>query len=85
MQEFPLKSQMEPSEYGDPVSAITREHVDRQLPEGWDVNKVHKKKRQSDEAPTLVNVVELRCSSCSSIANRSFHDFCTCMYCMIFD
>ncbi|CAK9877709.1 unnamed protein product [Sphagnum jensenii] len=68
--EFPLKSQMDPSEYGDPVSAITREHVDRQLPGGWDVDKVHKKKRQSDEAPTLVNVVELRCSSCSSIANR---------------
>ncbi len=47
MQEFPLTSQMDPSEYGDPVSAITREHVDRQLPEGWDVNKVHKKKRQN--------------------------------------
>ncbi|CAK9226351.1 unnamed protein product [Sphagnum troendelagicum] len=35
--EFPLKSQMDPFQYGDPVSAITAKHVNRQLPDGWNV------------------------------------------------
>ncbi len=42
MQEFPLKSQMDPFQYGDPVSAITAEHVNIGLPVGWGVEKVHK-------------------------------------------
>ncbi len=52
MQEFPLKSQMDPLQYGDPVSAITANHVNSQLPDGLDVNKVHKEEEtKSDEAP----------------------------------
>jgi hypothetical protein len=51
--EFPLKSQLDPSQYGDPVSAITAKHVNSQLPDGWDVYTVHKEgETKSDEAPT---------------------------------
>ncbi|CAM6039179.1 unnamed protein product [Sphagnum compactum] len=35
--EFPLKSKMDPFQYGDPVSAITAKHVDPQLPDGLNV------------------------------------------------
>jgi hypothetical protein len=37
--EFPLKSQMDSFQYGDPVSAITAKHVNSQLPDGWEVYK----------------------------------------------
>jgi hypothetical protein len=31
VQEFPLKSSLDPAEYGDPVSAISSKHIDGQL------------------------------------------------------
>jgi hypothetical protein len=40
VQEFPIKSKLDPSTYGDPVSAITAKIVNSQLPDGWDVEKV---------------------------------------------
>jgi len=52
VQEFPLKSKMDPFQYGDPVSAITAKHVDPQLPDGLNVYTVHKEEEKSDEAPT---------------------------------
>jgi hypothetical protein len=42
VQEFPIKSKLDPSTYGDPVSAITAKIVNSQLPDGWDVEKVAK-------------------------------------------
>jgi hypothetical protein len=46
VQEFPLKSQMDPFQYGDPVSAITAKHVHSQLPFGWHVHRVHKEEEK---------------------------------------
>ncbi len=46
MQEFPLKSKMDPFQYGDPVSAITAKHVDPQLPDGLNVYTVHKEEEK---------------------------------------
>jgi hypothetical protein len=37
---------MDPVQYGDPVSAITAQHVDPQLPDGLNVDKVHKEEEK---------------------------------------
>jgi hypothetical protein len=43
--EFPIKSKLDPSTYGDPVSAITAKIVNSQLPDGWDVEKALKENK----------------------------------------
>ena len=40
MQEFPLKSSLDPAEYGDPTSAISSKHIEGQL-DGYSIEDVH--------------------------------------------
>lgn len=41
MQEFPLKSGLDPAKYGDPVSAISSKHIDGHL-EGLSIEEVYR-------------------------------------------